>query len=122
MVSVSDVEHRGTVPALELPQGQMLEELMQLGTMKVSMPHCGTKLCLAMYQLFRKPLMRVSDEWNDAMAILVGQPEGSLLWFTLTGEEHVDAPLVTCKTCKWSVPLSSESMLSRCGVCGRDCG
>ena len=75
----------------------MLGELRQLGATKVSTPHCGTKPCLAMNQLFRVHLMLVSDEWKDAMELLVVQSEESLLCFTLMGEQHVDDPLIACK-------------------------
>ena len=43
-----------------------------------------------MYQMFRKHPTRTNDEQNDAMEVLVGQSEGSLLCFTLMGEDHVD--------------------------------
>ena len=59
----------------------MLRKSRQFGEKNVSMFHCGTKLCLAMYQLFRKHLTRVSDERKDVTELLVGQSEESAVLY-----------------------------------------
>ena len=114
----------------------MLNELRQIGATKVNTPHCGTKPCIAMYQLFRNHQTHVSDERNDVIELLVGQSEWCLLCFTLTGEEHVDDPLGDCKNhgyacsfgsvarqqiCKWGIPRFYEPTVHP-GMCDSNVG